>query len=253
MRFDYTKPGHVIIHMVDCIKMILDNAPADMNGKANNPASSHHFVVNPDATAPSNDDKEIFVHHVMQLLYLSQRAQPDIRTAIAFLCGRLNRPDCDELAADGTGTLYWWVDASYTVHPDMKGQTGGSFSMGPGSIYSTSTKQKLVSRSSTKSELIGIHNVLPQMIWTNNYLKAQGCEINVLLYQDNTSTILLGRNGRGSSSKRTRHMDIQYFYITKQVKNKTITLTHCPTNNMIADFLPSLYKGLFSNVLATAS
>lgn len=126
----------------------------------------------------------------------------------------------------------------------MKGQTGGSFSMGNGSIYSTSTKQKLVSRSSTESELIGVHDVLPQLLWTRNFLKAQGCEVNdVQLYQDNTSAILLERNGRASSSKRTRHMDIRYFFITEQVNNKTISLVHCPTEEMVADFFTKPLQG----------
>ena len=31
----------------------------------------------------------------MQGSYLSQWGQPDIRTAILFLCGRLVNPDCD--------------------------------------------------------------------------------------------------------------------------------------------------------------
>ena len=54
------------------------------------------------------------------------------------------------LSGDGTGVIKWWVDASYAVHPDMKGHTGGTMSMGRGSVYSTATKQKLVERSSTK-------------------------------------------------------------------------------------------------------
>ena len=32
----------------------------------------------------------------MQGLYLSQRGRPDIRTAIAFLCGQLHNPDEDD-------------------------------------------------------------------------------------------------------------------------------------------------------------
>ena len=39
---------------------------------------------------------KIFVHLVMQGLYLSQPGRPDIRTAIASLCGRLHSPDEDD-------------------------------------------------------------------------------------------------------------------------------------------------------------
>jgi hypothetical protein len=78
------------------------------------------------------------------------------------------------LSSNGSGTIQWWIDASYAVHPDMKGHTGGAMSLGDGSIYSTSSGQKLVARSSTESELIGVHDVLPQVLWTLYFLKAQG-------------------------------------------------------------------------------
>jgi len=33
------------------------------------------------------EDKDNFMHVIMQLLYLSQRGRPDIRTVVSFLCG----------------------------------------------------------------------------------------------------------------------------------------------------------------------
>jgi hypothetical protein len=32
--------------------------------------------------------------------------------------------------ANGTGVLSWYVDASFAVHPDMRGHTGGAMTMG---------------------------------------------------------------------------------------------------------------------------
>ena len=43
------------------------------------------------------------------------------------------------LEADDTHVMRWWVDASFAVHPDMKGHTGGVLSMGKGAVYGTST------------------------------------------------------------------------------------------------------------------
>ena len=97
-----------------------------------------------------------------------------------------------ELSCDKTGILKWWVDASYAVHPDMKGHTGRTFSLGKGSIYNMPMKQKLASQSSTESELIGVYDVLPQMVWTGHFLKAQGVDVRkIILMQDNKSAILL--------------------------------------------------------------
>jgi hypothetical protein len=153
---------------------------------------------------------------VMQLQYTSQRARPDLRTAVSFLCKRVTKPDEDDwkkltrtmsylqgtvsltlrLAADGSGNVEWYIDASHAIHFDMKGHTGGTMTMGKGSIYSTAGGQKLVARSSTESELIAVYDVMPQVLWTEHFLTAQGHKVqNNIVYQDNKSSILLEKNG----------------------------------------------------------
>ena len=71
---------------------------------------------------------------------------------------------------------------------DMKGHTGATMSIGKGSIDSHASAQKLVARSSTESELIGVRDVLPQIIWTRNFLEAQGINVpESVLFKDNAS------------------------------------------------------------------
>jgi hypothetical protein len=66
-----------------------------------------------------------------------------------------------------------------------------------------------VTKSSTEAKLVGVSDVLPQVIWTRIFLVAQGYDVrDSLVYQDNKSAILLEENGQASSSKRTRHIDI---------------------------------------------
>lgn len=43
----------------------------------------------------------------------------------------------------------WWVDGAFAVHNDCKSHTGAIMSLGKGVAYSTSTKQKLNTKSST--------------------------------------------------------------------------------------------------------
>jgi hypothetical protein len=266
MTLDFSKSGEVTVTMIDYIKMILHDAPKEMRGSAATPAANHLFQVNTVNPIPLDKDKaEIYVHTVMQLLYLSQRARPDIRSAVSFLCGRLTKPDQDDykkltrvvkyldstvdmplvLSADASGKIRWWVDASYAVHSDMKSHTGGTMSLGKGSIYSTANKQKLVTRSSTEAEVVGVHDVMPQLIWTAHFLDGQGMKIDEsILYQDNTSSILLEKNGRSSSTKRTRHMNIRYFFIKDQVDSKRVKIEHCPTGDMLADFFTKPLQGM---------
>jgi hypothetical protein len=56
---------------------------------------------------------------------------------------------------------------------------------------------------------------VPIIIWTWYFLQEQGYGVvENLLLQDNKSLILLERNGKASSGKRTRHNNIRYFFIT---------------------------------------
>ena len=165
----------------------------------------------------------------MQLLYLSQHAQPDIHPAVSFLNRWLLQLDEDGykklirvmkyldssvdmslvLSADDSGQIQWWIDALFAVHDDMKSHTRATTSMGKQALYSMSGKQKLVRRSSTEAEIVAVHDVMPQLIWTGYFLAAQDLNIkDTILCQDNTSSILIEKNGWQSSSKRKRHMNI---------------------------------------------
>jgi hypothetical protein len=65
-------------------------------------------------------------------------------------------------------------------------------------IYGISKQQKLNAKSSTEAELVGVDDVMPQVLWTLYFLEAQGYKIDEnALYQDNKSSILLETNGRG--------------------------------------------------------
>ena len=146
------------------------------------------------------------------------------------------------MSDDGAAT--WSIDSSYGVHPDMKGHTGGSLTFGKGAPYNTSTKQKLVTRSSTECEVVGTHDVLPQVLWTNHFLEEQGFNlIDTVILQDNMSAMLLEKNGRMSSGRRTRHMDVRYFYIKDCIDRKEVRVVHCPTDDMVGDFFTKPLQG----------
>jgi len=69
-------------------------------------------------------------------------------------------------------------------------------------VYSTSMQQKLNGQSSMEAKLIGVSDALPQMLWTQNFLEAQGYPIKEsIVYQDNQSAILLKKMEWASSSE----------------------------------------------------
>ena len=117
-------------------------------------------------------------------------------------------------------------------------------SMGRGTIMNKSGKQKLNTKSSTEAELVGASDTVPQMIWTNYFLESQGFVIDhAILFQDNKSAMLMERNGKFSSGKQTKHINIQYFFIKDRIASGEIEIEHCPTDKMLADYLTKPLQG----------
>ena len=136
---------------------------------------------------------------------------------MAFLTTRVKSPDKDDwkklrrvilylngtldmaltLTADNLNVPKWWVDGAYAVHPNMCGHTGVTMSLGEGSVLSWSMKQKLNTKSSTETELIGVDDAMPHVLWTSYFLWGQGYEVeSAKIYQDNLSAMLLEKNGK---------------------------------------------------------
>jgi hypothetical protein len=75
-------------------------------------------------------------------------------------------------------------------------------------------------------------------------MKAQGYSVKYnVLFQDKKSSILLEENGKASSSKRTKHINIRYFFITDLVKKEEVSVVWCPTGDMIGDFVTKPLQG----------
>jgi hypothetical protein len=55
--------------------------------------------------------------------------------------------------------------------------------------------------------------------------------------------MLLKNNGRASSSKRTRHINIHYFFITDRIKAGEVKVEYCPTGEMIANYFTKPLQG----------
>ena len=148
------------------------------------------------------------------------------------------------LRADDTHLIRWYGDASFAVHQDMKSHTGGVMTMGSGGIINVSRKQKMVSKSSMEAELIAGDDIANSVIWANYFIEAQGYQNDrTVLLQDNKSCMLLHNNGKASSSKRTRHLNIRYFFLANRIEKGELTVEFCPTDEMIADYLTKPLQG----------
>jgi hypothetical protein len=240
------------------IKAMIEEFPYEVPYCKKTPWTERLFKVNEDSKKIEHQRKETFHTFVMKCMFLTKRARPDIEPAITFLSSRVKEPNEDDwnklirvlgylkatiedvltLEADDTNTLTWYIDAAFAVHADMKSHTGAILTLGKGAICSSSTKQKVNSRSSTGAEMVAVDDKIDKVIWTKRFLEKQGFKVMLnVIYQDNTSTMKLQKNGKASSGKRTRHFDIKYFYITDLISRNEVQVEYCPTDAMIADYM----------------
>jgi hypothetical protein len=261
MSFKFDVPRVVSITMEGMVKDILREY--EVTGKASSPATANLFIINGESPLLDPGRANEFHSRVAKLAYLSRKVRPDLTTLCAFLSTRVTR--CTEedwmklerglkylndstelgitLQAVEPLTITAYVDAAYGVHADGKSHSGASISLGAGAVHVKSSKQKIVSRSSTEAELIAVTDATSQIIWTRNFLSEQGYDMHeAIINQDNRSTIAMAERGR-STSERTRHIDIRHFFIKDRIESGEVKLEYLPTEEMIADILTKPLQG----------
>jgi hypothetical protein len=274
LTIDYSKKNNVIFTMYDYLEDILESMPEDMNGTSPTPASDNLFDVDDDSPSLNEKESDFFHRSTARLLFAAKRARPDLQVAVAYLCTRVKSPNQSDyrkltrvikylrltvsipliLGWDGTGVLTWSVDASFAVHKDMRSHTGAVLTLGQGALMSMSIKQKINTKSSTEAELVGVDDAMNFVEWIQLFVEQQIKSINedsilkkigcdVVIQQDNTSTIQLQNNGQASSTKRTRHINIRYFYITSKIKSGRMRVIYHPTKQMVSDYLTKPLQG----------
>ena len=177
--------------MYDYLEDILAEAPVEFDGEDVTPANSEPFLVDESCKSLDLSIADDFHRFAARFLYVAKRARPDLQVAVSFLCKRVKAQNVGDwkklrrlvryvhatihlpliLGSDGTGNIIWSIDASFAVHMDMKSHTSYCLTLGTGSPISGSQSQKVTTRSSTESELVGVDNVIGYVEWASLYSK----------------------------------------------------------------------------------
>ena len=172
--------------------------------------------------------------HISSITLSDKRTRPDILKEISFLSTKSSKPtvedeeqldkvlryinetkDFDLIFNVFDLTVHAYIDASFAVNTDAKSHTGAIISLGPngGTLYAKSSKQKLVTWSSTEAELVAVHDAMAHSLNVQNIVKElTGVYKPIQLHQDNLSTIHL-INSQEAVGQRSRHINIRYFSI----------------------------------------
>ena len=132
----------------------------------------------------------------------------------------------------------------------MKSVTGVVLMLDDAVVHVKSSKQKISTRSSAEAELVAISDSLSHILWAREYMISSHSDVGtIVLYQDNKSTICLANKGR-STSERTRHIKIRYFFILHYIDANEIVIEYMPTEDLIADIMTKPLHGTTFRKLA---
>jgi hypothetical protein len=196
---------------------------------------------------------------------VAKRVRPECLTAVAFLSTRVHACDLDDMSKlerllgyilatrergitlriGGAMTVKAYIDAAYGVHTTSgKSHTGCAIVLGDGGpLYAKSGKQRIVTKSSTEAELVGLSDTATQAIHLRNFVIAQGYEVGpAVIYQDNLSCMALMKRG-GPGSERSRHINIRHFWLSEKVADREVIIEHLGTADMFANVLTKPVQG----------
>lgn len=199
-------------------------------------------------------DAERYQSLTGSLLFLTAQTRPDIAFAVSWLSRYCHQPLAEhEQAAkrvlrylQGTttygityaqGELCGYTDASYAEDPETRRSTSGYlFMLAGGPISWKSSRQELVTTSSTEAEYVGYSSAAKEAAWIRGLLQELAEPVTQIpLHVDNCSGIDLAKDH--AYRARTKHIDVRYHYIRQEVQNRRIKLEYLSTEEMPADGL----------------
>ncbi len=191
MHIDFSDRGAVAFDMIRYIKGAFTAFPKKIMGVSSTPAADHLFTVCPPHKSKMLPEEQARVYYCMtaQLLFLS-RVCCDIQTTVAYLTTRVKQPNEDDwgklnhvlkyfnftrllhltLFAESLTNNHWYVDASHQTHDNCKGHTGSLLTFGKGATTSSSNKQKILPKSSSRSKIIALYDKSSDILWIHQYL-----------------------------------------------------------------------------------
>jgi len=215
----------------------------------------------------TDTEKTKYREMIGSLMYAAIKTRPDIAFAVSNLSQYLDAPRTTHLLAvtrvfrylSGTkelklvlgglnSTIIGYSDADWASQIHRHSISGFAFFIGSGVVSWSSKKQPIITLSSTESEYVALTHSSKDIIWIHKLLTEFSSifpfTLPTTLFCDNQGAIRLSKDS--TFHGRTKHIDVHFHFIRQTVSQNHLTLTYCPTDNMIADtFTKSLARFKF--------
>ena len=140
-----------------------------------------------------------------------------------------------------------WADAAFMSDVKCRSRSGGVVKMCGGVVATMSSKQKILTKSSTEAELVALGAMVQWVVICRAFLREQGHVMpTTVVHQDNRSVLAMVKAGKPSGHK-SKHIDLRYFVVSELVADGEMVLVWCDTKEMLAD---ALSKGLMGQAFS---
>ena len=130
-----------------------------------------------------------------------------------------------------------YTDADRNSNEDRHAIFGYVFMLNGGPISWSVKTQEIIALLTTKAEYVAMTHPAKEVLWLRSFVgEVFGPVVDATtLFCDNQSAITLAKDGKFHA--RTKHIDIHYHFIHYIIKDSTINLIYCLTDEMVMDIL----------------
>ena len=249
--------GCLWIHQKQYISRMLEKYSLMDANPVTTPADPNVKLVKNDGVSKRVDSVN-YQSIVGSLLYAAVATRPDIAQSVSAVSKFNAEPTESHLTAakrilrylkgtidlclmyqkTGDTELRAYSDADWAGDHDDRHSTSGSIcQLSGGAVSWLSKKQASIALSTAEAEYIALCATAQEVVWLRRLLSELGedQEAATEVFEDNQGTIAMSKNP--VNHNRTKHIDIRYHYVREAVEDGIITLTYCPTKEMVADLL----------------
>ena len=135
--------------------------------------------------------------------------------------------------------LVGYSDADWAQDTDdkRKSTSGYVFVMCGAAVSWQSKKQSTIALSTTEAELMAITSSMKELLWFRHHLSGLRLERTqpTTLLVDSQCAMDIANNSK--ISDRSKHIDVQHFFIREHIEAGTVSLRHIPSDQQAADAL----------------
>lgn len=190
-------------------------------------------------------------------MYLATSTRPDIAFAVSSLARKAAKPSSRDVAGvkrlfrylQGTlatgislgGSsliLSAFADADYATDIDTRRSISGNLVLiGESPVIWSSRRQTCVTLSTVEAEYVSLCGVAQTVMWLRGLLQELGAKQlePTVLHEDNQGAISLAKGSQ--VGQRSKHIDVRLHYIRERFSEGAISITHCKSEDMLADIL----------------